>query len=111
MWLRIKIAMRNAFRNRRRSLLSIFMIAGAVCSIILFEGFTYNMVEGLRETTIETQTGHLQIALDTYWEKKKLKPKENLIHNYSKILKELNQDPRIKYAAGRLEFFGLLSRG
>ena len=87
------------------------MIAGAVCSIILFEGFTYNMVEGLRETTIETQTGHLQIALDTYWEKKKLKPKENLIHNYSKILKELNQDPRIKYAAGRLEFFGLLSRG
>ena len=82
--------MRNAFRNRRRSLLSIFMIAGAVCSIILFEGFTYNMVEGLRETTIETQTGHLQIALDTYWEKKKLKPKENLIHNYSKILKNIS---------------------
>ena len=109
MWLRIKIAIRNAFRNRRRSFLNVFMIASAVASLILFEGFTHNMVEGLRETTIETQTGHLQIASNNFWQKKKLKPKENLITNFSKILKELKTDSRIKYAAGRIEFFGLLS--
>lgn len=109
MWLRIKIAIRNAFRNRRRSTLNVFMIASAVASLIVYEGFTHNMVEGLRETTIETQTGHLQIAAKTYWEKKKLKPKDNLIANYSKILNELKSDPRVKYVAGRLEFFGLLS--
>jgi len=111
LWLRFKIAIRNAFRNRRRSLLNVFMIASAVACIILFEGFTFNMVEGLRETTIETQTGHLQIASQSFWEKKKLRPKDNLIPNYTKILAELNRDKRIKYAAGRLEFFGLLSHG
>ncbi len=111
MWLRIKIAIRNAFRNRRRSLLNIFMIASAVASIVIFEGFTYNMVEGLRETTIETQTGHIQLALDSFWEKTNLKPKQNLITKYKKLLKELEKDKRVKYAAGRLEFFGLLSKG
>lgn len=110
MWLRIKIAIRNAFRNQRRSLLNVFMISGAVTAIVLFEGFTHNMVEGLRETTIETQTGHLQIALNSFWEKKSLKPKDNLILGYRNILNELEKDKRIKYAAGRLEFFGLLSK-
>lgn len=110
MWLRIKIAIRNAFRNQRRSLLNVLMISGAVTAIVLFEGFTANMVEGLRETTIETQTGHLQIALNSFWEKKSLKPKDNLILEYKNILNELQKDKRIKYAAGRLEFFGLLSK-
>ena len=71
------------------------MIASAVASLILFEGFTHNMVEGLRETTIETQTGHLQIASNNYWEKKKLKPKDNLIPNYSKILNLLKQKRKL----------------
>jgi len=110
MWLRIKIAIRNAFRNRRRSLLNVLMISAAVTAIVIFEGFTQNMVEGLRETTIETQTGHLQIALNSFWEKKSLKPKDNLILSYKNILSDLEKDKRIKYAAGRLEFFGLLSK-
>jgi putative ABC transport system permease protein len=111
MWLRIKIAIRNAFRNKRRSLLNIVMIASAVSAIIIFEGFTHNMVEGLRETTIETQTGHLQLALNSFWDKKSLKPKDNLIPDYRKVVAVLQKDKRVKYVAGRLEFFGLLSKG
>lgn len=110
MWLRVKIAIRNAFRNQRRSLLSVFMIASAVASIVVFEGFTYNMVEGLRETTIETQTGHLQLALDSFWEKSNSQPKKNLITNYDSLLKEIKKDSRVKFVSGRLEFFGLLSK-
>ncbi|NBY20606.1 ABC transporter permease [bacterium] len=110
MWLRVKIAIRNAFRNRRRSVLSVLMIASAVASIVIFEGFTYNMVEGLRETTIETQTGHVQLARQSYWEKTNLKPKHNLISNYRQFILEAEKDSRVKYATGRLEFFGLLSK-
>lgn len=110
MWLRIKIALRNAFRNQRRSCLSVFMIASAVASIVIFEGFTYNMVEGLRETTIETQTGHIQMARKTFWEKSNLKPKQNLILDYSQFIESVKKDGRVKYVAGRLEFFGLLSK-
>ncbi|NQW44858.1 MAG: ABC transporter permease [Deltaproteobacteria bacterium] len=111
MWLRIKIAFRNAFRNRRRSLLNIFMIASAVAAIVVFEGFTHNMISGLRETTVQTQTGHLQLALRSFWEKKSNKPKQNLIKSYQRVVTELLKDKRIQYAAGKLEFFGLLSKG
>lgn len=86
------------------------MIASAVASIVIFEGFTYNMVEGLRETTIETQTGHVQLARQSYWEKTNLKPKHNLISNYRQFISEAEKDSRVKYATGRLEFFGLLSK-
>lgn len=111
MWLRFTIALRNSFRNKRRSLLNICMIAGAVSTIIVFEGFTHYMVMGLRETTIETQTGHLQLANPSYWNRTSEQRKDNLIADYEKILNELDKDKRVKYAVGRTEFFSLVSLG
>ena len=87
------------------------MIASAVAAIVVFEGFTHNMISGLRETTVQTQTGHLQLALRNFWEKKSNKPKQNLIKSYQIVVTELLKDKRIQYAAGKLEFFGLLSKG
>lgn len=87
------------------------MIAGAVSSIIIFQGFTHNMVLGLRETTVETQTGHLQLALRTFWNKSSKKPQGNLIHTYKDVVKEIEKDYRVKYAVGKIEFFSLVSLG
>lgn len=105
-----KIALRNTFRNRRRSLLAMAMIAGGVTAIVLFEGFAHNMVEGLRETTIKTQTGHLQIASKHYWNKTGTSPKDNLISHYAPLMASIQKDPRVDYVAGRLSFFALMSK-
>lgn len=111
MWLRFQIALRNSFRNKRRSILNICMIAGAVSTIIVFEGFTHYMVMGLRETTIETQTGHLQLANTVYWNRTAEQKKDNIIKDSERIIAEIQKDKRVKYVVGRTEFFALASLG
>jgi putative ABC transport system permease protein len=103
------LAFRNIFRNRRRTALNLFMIASGVTSILLFEGFTRNLVTSLKELTIRTQTSHLQIANTKFWESEVKKPKEGLLENYPKIMEAVKAAPGVKYAAGRLSFYGLVS--
>lgn len=108
--MRFKIAWRNTLRNRRRTLLSVLMIAGGVSSIIIFEGFAHNMMTGLRETTIKTDTGHLQIASTKYWNKTSKNPKEALLMGHKQATAEIKKDPDVEYASGRLSFYALLSK-
>lgn len=103
------LAFRNIFRNRRRTALNLFMISAGVTSILLFEGFTRNLVNSLRETTIHTQTSHLQIANQKFWESEVRKPKEGLLRDYPKLLEEVQKTPGVKSASGRLSFYGLVS--
>lgn len=103
------LALRNIFRNRRRTALNLFMIASGVASILLFEGFTKDLVESLRETTIKTQTSHIQIANTKFWESEVKKPKEGLLKDYPALLKEIRSNPLVTSAAGRLSFYGLVS--
>lgn len=111
MWLKLSLAIRNTFRHRRRTLLNLFMIAGGVSLLLTFEGLVRRLVIGLRETTIRTQTGHLQIAKHSYWAKNSKRPKDTLILQYDRLLSEIKKNPHVRYASGRLNFFGLLARG
>lgn len=58
---RLKLALRNLFRNKRRTLVSVTNLALALTAILLFSGFCESMYQGLRESMIRSQLGHLQI--------------------------------------------------
>lgn len=109
--MRLKIAFRNVLRNRRRTLLNVFMIAGGVSALIVFNSFVLSITAGLRDITIRTQTGHLQIATPSYWNKTAHSPKEALLPDFAKVQKRVSRHPRVKSVAGRLTFFGLISKG
>jgi putative ABC transport system permease protein len=108
--LRIKIALRSITRHRLRSSLSIAMIAGAVCAIVIFHGLSDFMLESIKEIAAENQYGNMQIAKDKYWNPGKENRKERLFQ-----LEELNpflkQHPEIIKSSGRLAFYGLISNG
>lgn len=106
--MRFSIALRNTFRNHRRTLLNVAMIAGGVSGVILFKGFASRVLYDLREITIHSRTGHLQLAKKGYWEKN-MGAKETLLEDYEKLSTELRRMPNVRYAAGRISFFGLLS--
>ncbi|MBI1861441.1 MAG: ABC transporter permease [Deltaproteobacteria bacterium] len=110
MWLKVRLAFRNTFRHRRRTILNLSMIGGGVAMLLVFEGFVQRLVYGLRETTIRTQTGHLQIAKASYWTKSIKNPKDTLIPRYEAVLAEIRKNPHVRYASGRLNFFGLLAK-
>lgn len=109
MLLKFKLAVRNIFRNRRRSILSLLMIGGAVSAVLIYDGFTRRMVDGLRETTIKTQTGHLQVANKSYWNKSGKLPKDSLIPNSREVIQTIRQNRHVRSATGRLSFYGLMT--
>ncbi len=109
--MRLKIAFRNVLRNRRRTLLNVFMIAGGVSALIVFNSFVLSVIQGLRDITIKTQTGHLQVATPTYWSRAAKSPKDALMDDFAKTQKRINKHPQVKSASGRLTFFGLISKG
>ncbi|MGZ3787554.1 MAG: ABC transporter permease [Bacteriovorax sp.] len=108
--MRFKIALRSITRHRLRSLLSIGMIAGAVCSIVIFHGLADFVLQSLRRIAAENQYGHMQIAREKFWSPGKESRKERMFH-----LDELNRlkemHPEVVKVSGRLSFFGLVSNG
>ena len=108
--MRFKIALRSITRHRLRSLLSISMIAGAVCSIILFHGLANFVLEAVKHIAAENQFGNMQIAKEKYWSPGKESRKLRMFHlDELKQLKELH--PEVIKVSGRLSFFGLVSNG
>ena len=70
----IYLAALNTLRNTRRSLITILSIAVGCTALITFGAFINFSFEGLRETTIRTQLGHMQIYAKGYWEKRIVDP-------------------------------------
>ncbi len=56
------IALRNLLRHRRRTLLSMLVIAAGVIALVLTAGFVRFSFGGLREAIIRGGLGHLEIA-------------------------------------------------
>ena len=110
--MRLKIAFRNLMRNQRRTFLNVLMIAGGFAAIVIFQGFAENLLNNLRGVAINNQFGHFQVAKNNYWD---INPDDSIIDrmvtNPPEINKAISKDPNINYAAGRIEFFGLVSSG
>lgn len=106
--MRLRIAIRNTFRNKRRTALNVFMIASGVTSLVLFRGFSYQMLRDVREGMIHSDIGHLQVAQNSLWQQTAENPKDNLIPSYSALLERTRANPSVEAAAGRITFFGLV---
>lgn len=58
----VLIALRNIFRNRRRTLLSLLVVSVGFVGLLLTAGFVRYSFEGLREAVIQGGLGHLEVA-------------------------------------------------
>src|SRR3954465_15612226 len=79
MALYLKLAIRNVFRNRRRTLITLAAMGFGAAAIIVFGGFVHSIYFGVRESTIRSQVGHIQIYRKGYSEKGNLAPYDFLI--------------------------------
>lgn len=110
--MKLKIALRNILRNKHRTILNLFMIAGGFCAIVMFQGFAERLLIDLRYSAINNQYGHLQVAKKNYWDQKATDAaKDRIIENASEIIEKLKKIPGVEYASGRITFYGLISTG
>lgn len=65
----LKTALANILFHKKRSFLSILLIAVASCTILLYKGYVEYSERGLALTFIEN-SGHIQIAYKGFWDEK-----------------------------------------
>lgn len=105
------LSLRNIFRNTRRTTITVLSIVIGFCALSSFGGFINFTFEGLRETTIRTQLGHVQIYAEGYWEKRIADPESVLIAKPQEVEALLADLPGISVITHRLSFSGLASVG
>jgi len=109
-WPNLSLAFRNILRQRRRSAIALAAISFSVIALVLVSGFIEWIFWAMREATIKTQLGHIQIVRPGYHDAGKADPYAFLLPDTIPELEPPDKD-RIKAVAPRLSFGGLISHG
>jgi len=104
----LKIAWRNIWRNKRRTLITIASIMFALFFAIIMRGFQVGSYANMKENAIESYSGYIQIQKKGYWDDKNI---NNIFEFDKQVIEDLESDPRIKVIIPRLESFALASSG
>jgi len=107
----LKLAVRNIFRHRTRSLITISTIVIGCVAIIFIGGFFEDVFLQLREGYIEAHTGHIQVYKVGFNKKGRVAPFKYLIDDSQEIISLIHQLPEVDYVTPRIQFSGLLSAG
>ena len=107
----LKIALRNVFRHKLRSLATLSSIIFGCISIMFTSGHFEDIFNKMRESYINSQTGHIQIYKLGYSEKGTIQPFDYLIEDPQKTIEFVEKIPGVLHVTKRIAFAGLLSTG
>ena len=105
------LALRNLFRNRRRTLMTLLMVGGGVAGLLLAGGYFAFMTRGLREDTIRNGLGHLQIFTTEHFRRDEIRVLDTGIENWPEVAARVRTAPHVRGVAPRIEFYGMVSNG
>lgn len=107
-----KFAFLNLFRHKKRSFSTIFAIILGGVAIFLYGGFIDYSFWILKQQTVRTNIGHIQIYDKSYFENSN--KSKSIINNYQGLKADIIHDPELsKYIStisGQLEFTGVISQ-
>ncbi len=107
----LKLALRNLTRHTMRTALTLCAIASGVAALILGGGFVADLLDQLAESSIHSQSGHVQVARRGYFEGGSSRPHDYLLKDPTVIAADIAREPGVVEVMGRLSFFGLLNNG
>ncbi len=104
----IKLAWRNLWRNKRRTLITVSSIFFGV----LLSAYMTSMQEGsydkMVEIVVKFYSGYMQVHQEDYWENKSI---NNSFDYDQALVDQLKKHPEVDFVIPRLESFGLASSG
>jgi putative ABC transport system permease protein len=105
------LAFRNIFRNRRRTIMTLFVVGGGVTGLLLVGGFFAYMYDGIREGAINNGLGHLQIFTSEHFNRDEIRVLDTGIDNWQQVAASVKNVKHIRGVAPRIEFYGMVSNG
>ena len=107
----LRLAFRNIFRNRVRSLITLAAIAFGSVSLIITGGFFEDSFMQMRDGVIHGHLGHIQVYKEGFIENGSVNPFEYLIDDPDEIINLISSIKHVKIVTPRISFSGLLSTG
>lgn len=105
------LAFHNIFRHKVRTFLTLAVIVFGVAGLILTGGFVEDIFIQLREATIHSQLGHLQLYRAGYTEMGRRDPYQYMIDDPGKITDRVAGLPQVSDVLQRVNFSGLANNG
>lgn len=105
------LAGRNLRRNSQRTLVAVLTVASGIIAFLLAGGFIAWIFQDMREATIRSQLGHIQIVRPGYFEKGIADPYAFLLPADSAEQKSVERAAGVASVTPRLAFSGLASHG
>ena len=106
-----RLAGRNLRRNANRTLVAILTVGGGIVAFLLAGGFIAWIFQDMREITIHSQLGHVQIVRPDYYEKGIADPYSYLLPAQSAEQTLIEKTEGLVSLTPRLAFSGLASHG
>ncbi len=107
----LRFALRNLFRQKGRTAMTLASIIFGVVGLILSGGFVEDVFIQLREATIHSRLGHIQIYKQGYLANWTKEPGNYLLASPEKLQAKVRAIPGVKETMQRVNFFGLLNNG
>ena len=107
----LTLALRNVFRHRIRTAITLAAIVFGVVGLILSGGFVHDIFLQLGEALIHSQSGHLQIAKTGFQAEGTRKPDLYLMQNPQRLKARIASLPGVAEVMARVSFSGLLNNG
>jgi len=99
----IKIAVRNIFRNKRRSFLTSLSLFVAGFVIVTLHGYVTGMLNASKEMIINLDTGHVLITTKEYFERRTFIPVEEFIYDTKEIENTLKSSKYVDFYTLRVK--------
>ena len=106
-----KMAWRNLGRNRRRSFFSALALGIGLALLLLMAAVVAGEMRGAMESSINLQSGHLQVHAKSYDEGKTSLAWEDLVENPGTVAAQIATLPAVRVATPRLFASGIVAAG
>ncbi|MEB2332129.1 MAG: ABC transporter permease [Nitrosomonas sp.] len=107
----LKLAFRNIFRSPLRTSLTLAAIITGVVTIIISGGFIEDVFVQLRESTIHSHLGHIQVFQHGYQEYGRREPSRYMIRQPDNVIDTISHIPHVQAVMMRANFSGLVHNG
>ena len=104
----LKIAWRNIYRNKKRSLITITSVFAALFLIILMRALQFGFYDKLIETVVESYAGYVEIHADGFWDNQSL---DNSMQVDQALISDIKSVDGVENIVQRLQTFSLISMG
>lgn len=103
-----KIAWRNIYRNKKRTLITVTSIFAALFLIILMRALQFGFYENIIKTVVESYAGYVEVHAEGYWDNQSL---DNSMEVDQKLINDISSVEGVENIVQRLQTFSLISMG